>query len=273
MSELEAEAHIVNIQYTHSKAREETQGSSFLECFKGTNRRRTLITVMPLTIQALCGVSFISSYSTYYFELAGNSVQRSFQLSCGAQALSIAGNICSWFLIDSLGRRPLILWGLCGLTVLLFITGGLGTSSAPGPLQGTVALIMLYNFVFNLIIGSVVYTIIAEIPTGKLRSKTIALSLTCQQILYTIQSFVLPYIFNPDKANLGAKTSFIYGGLSVLSCVYLFFFQPETANRSFQEIDELFFNKVPSRKFKSYITISQRGTTDPEDIEIGSVTK
>lgn len=257
MSELEAEKHVLYIQYTSLKAQEETEGSSFIECFKGTNIRRTVLTIMPLTIQALSGVSFISFYGTYYFQLAGNSVQRSFQLSCGAQGLSIAGNIVSFFLIDSVGRRPLIFWGMCSLTVLLMVTGGLATSSEPGPLTGTVGLIMLYNFVFNLVIGSVAYTVISEIPTNKLRSKSIAISLTFQQTLYTVQLFVLPYIFNPDKANLGAKTSFIFGGFAVLSCIYLWFYHPETANRSFQEIDELFFKKVPARRFKSFVTSSQ----------------
>jgi hypothetical protein len=46
---------------------------------------------MPLTIQAMSGVAYISSYGTYYFELAGISTQKSFQIQCGAQALSIAG--------------------------------------------------------------------------------------------------------------------------------------------------------------------------------------
>lgn len=263
MDPIRAEKQVAYIQYTQIKAKEATSGGSFLDCFRGTNRRRTFLTIAPLTIQALSGVSFISFYGTYYFQLAGNSVHRSFQLSCGAQALSITGNIASWFLIDRIGRRPLIFWGMCSLTVLLLVTGGLATNGSQGALTGTVALIMFYNFVFNLVIGAVAYALIAEIPTNKLRGKSIAISLTIQQTLYTVQLFVLPYIFNPDQANLGAKTSFIFGGFAVICCVYLWFFYPETANRSFQEIDEIFINKVPARKFKSYVTTSQ--TEQPAD--------
>ncbi|KAI0123713.1 maltose permease [Xylariales sp. AK1849] len=257
LNELASQKQLATIQYTQNKAQEETQGGSFIDCFRGTNLRRTILTIAPLTIQALSGVSFISFYGTYYFQLAGNSVERSFQLACGAQGLSILGNIASWFVIDRVGRRPLIFWGMCFLTVLLMITGGLATSAEPGPLAGTVALIMFYNFVFNLVIGSVAYTLVAEIPTTKLRGKTIGISLTVQQVLYTIQLFVLPYIFNPDKANLGAKTSFIFAGLAVICCVYLFFCYPETAHRSFQEIDEMFFKEIPARQFKSYVSTAE----------------
>lgn len=70
--------------------------------------------------------------------------------------------------------------------------------------------------------------------------------------------FVLPFIFNPNEANLGARTSFIFGGLSVLCWIYLFYYQPETANRNFEEIDEMFFKHVPAREFKGFVTDSQR---------------
>ena len=70
--------------------------------------------------------------------------------------------------------------------------------------------------------------------------------------------FVLPFIFNPNEASLGAKTAFIFGGLSILCWIYLYFYQPETAECSFEEIDELFFKKIQARKFKNYITDSER---------------
>lgn len=46
----------------------------------------------------------------------------------------------------------------------------------------------------------------------------------------------------------------IFGGISIVSWIYLFFFQTETANRSYEEIDEMYANKVPFRKFDSYVS-------------------
>src|ERR1700761_7761339 len=60
--------------------------------------------------------------------------------------------------------------------------------------------------------------------------------------------FVLPYLFNPDKANLGAKVTFIFGALSVLSIVYLFLYQPETAGLSYERLDEVFIGGVKTRR-------------------------
>jgi SP family general alpha glucoside:H+ symporter-like MFS transporter len=67
-------------------------------------------------------------------------------------------------------------------------------------------------------------------------------------------AFVIPYLFNPDQANLGAKVAFIFGALSVLSTVYLWSYQPETSGRSFAQLDEMFVKKVSARRFETYKT-------------------
>ena len=77
-------------------------------------------------------------------------------------------------------------------------------------------------------------------------------------VLQVICQFVLLDIFNPNEANLGAKTSFIVGGLSILCWIYLFFYQPETDVRSFRELDEMFMKHVPARKFKNFRTNTEQ---------------
>ena len=62
--------------------------------------------------------------------------------------------------------------------------------------------------------------------------------------------FALPYLFNPDKANLGAKVTFIFGALSVLSIVYLWLCLPESAGLSYERLDELFIGRVKATNFK-----------------------
>lgn len=65
----------------------------------------------------------------------------------------------------------------------------------------------------------------------------------------TMWGFVLPYLFNPDKANLGAKVTFIFGALSVLSIVYLWLCLPESAGLTYERLDQLFIGRVKTTKF------------------------
>lgn len=75
--------------------------------------------------------------------------------------------------------------------------------------------------------------------------------------IYILWAFTLPLLFNPDKLNLGAKTAFIFGCISILCLVYLWFYQVETAGRSYEELDELFMKGVSVREFRDYVTEAQ----------------
>ncbi|KAJ0304619.1 hypothetical protein Brms1b_011207 [Colletotrichum noveboracense] len=50
--------------------------------------------------------------------------------------------------------------------------------------------------------------------------------------------------------NLGGKVAFIFGATLAVCCVFIFFMVPETKDRTYIEIDELWTRKVPPRKFK-----------------------
>ncbi|RDW76922.1 hypothetical protein BP6252_04975 [Coleophoma cylindrospora] len=253
-SAAEVEQRVASILLTLSEVRRETEGVTFFECFRKSNLRRTIISIAPLSITALSGVYFAAGYATYYFQLAGLSPSNSFKLQIGQQVCSLTGNVGSWFLIDRVGRRPLMIYGLLSVTILLILEGALAVVATPAALKGVCALILVYCFAFNLTIGAAGYTILTETSTSRLRVKTVGIGAALQNAIFLMWSFVIPYLFNPDKANLGAKISFIFAGLAILCLVYLWFYQPETTGRTYEELDELFTKRIPARKFKGTIT-------------------
>lgn len=248
---------LVAINQTLEEIKRETEGVTYLECFRNSNLRRTIISIAPLCIQALCGVAFAASYSTYYIQLAGYSTADSFKLQIIQQVLSLLGNVMSWFLVDRVGRRNLTFYGLLILTVILWLMGGLAVAATPGAIKGAVAMILLYCWWYNVTIGATAYTVLYEVSTSRLRVKTIAIGLAAQNALQMMWSFVLPFLFNPDKANLGAKVAFIFGGLAIFSLVFLWFYLPETTGRTYEELDEMFMDGAPATKFKSHETRAQ----------------
>jgi sugar porter (SP) family MFS transporter len=253
--EVAAEEQISIIKMTLEEAAHISKNSSYLDLWKGLNWKRTMVAVFPFLAQPNSGVFFTASYTTYYFQLSGFDAAKSFKFTCGAQAISIGGCIIAVYLADKVGRRNGILIGLGILVVTDFLIGGLGTATEnEQAVQATIAFMMLYGGLYNALLGSIAYPIAAENPTSALRAKTISASLFATNGMGMVWSFVLPYIFNPDKANLGAKTMFIYAGLSLLRWVYLYFFQTETAGRTYDEIDELYAARIPLRKFKGYVT-------------------
>ncbi|KAL4806888.1 hypothetical protein BDV18DRAFT_138403 [Aspergillus unguis] len=245
---------LANIKVTLEEIRRETEGVTYLECFRKSNLRRTVVSIAPLVIQQFTGIIFIASYFTYYAQLAGYSTEMSFKLQVAQQVLSLSGNIVSWYLIDKTGRRNLTLHGTLVLTVFLWIMGGLAVGGTREQLRGAVAMILLYSFFYNASIGATAYTCLTEIATSRLRVKTIAIGLASANSIGVMWAFVLPYLFNPDRANLGGKLGFIFGGLCFPSIAFIWWYQPETRNRSYEELDEMFVKRVPARKFEGYRT-------------------
>ncbi|KAJ3958663.1 hypothetical protein N0V92_004745 [Colletotrichum tropicale] len=65
------------------------------------------------------------SWPQYYFRLAG--VQNPIGIAQAAFAVQLFGNMCSWPLIDRVGRRPMIVGGCFVMTATLLLIGGIGT--------------------------------------------------------------------------------------------------------------------------------------------------
>jgi SP family general alpha glucoside:H+ symporter-like MFS transporter len=106
-----------------------------------------------------------------------------------------------WFVIERFGRRFLSLWGLITLTVLLFLTGGIAVIGTMQANKAVAGFILVYCWLYNVTIGATAYVAMSEVSTTRLRAKTAALALLTQNVWGTFWSFILPFIFNPDKGS------------------------------------------------------------------------
>lgn len=205
-------------------------------------------------VAQLTGVVFTIGYSSYFFQLAGLTASSSFSLSVGVSLLGLVGVICSWFLINRTGRRSTSFVGTAVLTGLLFLIGILDVAPGGniGTVYGQVACVVAFAFVFLLTIGPMGWTLFAEISSPRLRSRTVGLGIVVQNSFGVLMNIVVPLLINPDAANLGGRIGFIFGGTALASCLWVFLRVPETAHRSFEELDWLFEKGVPARKFKGY---------------------
>lgn len=233
---------------------EKVSSTSYFDCFRGSDLRRTEIAMGIFSVAQLTGVVFVIGYSSYFFELAGLSASNSFSLSVGVTVLGLVGVVCSWFLINRAGRRSTSLIGTAILTGLLFMIGILDVipDRHEGVIYGQVACIILFAFIYLMTIGPMGWTLFAEISSARLRSRTVGLGIVVQNSFGILMNIVVPLLINPDAANLRGKIGFIFGLTSALSVYWIWARVPETAGRRFEELDWLFEKGVPARKFKEY---------------------
>lgn len=239
----------------------EAQGSSnasYADCFRGSDARRTEIGVGVFAVCQLSGVVFTIGYSSYFFELAGLSTSLSYSLSIGVTVLGLVGTMLSWLLINTAGRRPSFICGTIALAIIELLIGILAVlpstlSGATGPVFGQSALVIVFACVYFLTIGPMAWAIFAEIPSSRLRSRTIGLGILTQNLFGIILSIAIPYLINPDEADLKGLIGFIFAGLAALGAAWSFWRIPETKGRGFAELDRLFEMRVATRKFGGWV--------------------
>ncbi|KAH8667723.1 general substrate transporter [Ilyonectria robusta] len=234
------------------KEEEETAGGgSWLQCFKANDGRRTTIICMVYISQQFIGVNFVSGYLTYYFRLAG--VKNALGVAQAAYAIQLFGNICSWPLVDRIGRRPMIVGGCITITAGLLIIGGVSTVNNQSALSATVALMTIWGFLYQMTLGATAYSVGGETPSMQLRQKTYAINIMAATAVSCMVLQVMPYLINSDQLNLGGKICFIFFAFSVPMCVYLYYCLPEMKGRNYAEIQEMFDKRIPARQFKGYV--------------------
>ena len=244
-------------------------GTSYFDCFKGIDRRRTEIVCMvshddpqlsrlqltsrpqAFAAQPFCG-SAMGGTPTYFFLQAGLPTSISFKMSVGGLGLAALGTLLSWKLMHSFGRRTLYLWGLGSLTALLFIVGCLsaGTkSSSTGANYAQAVMMLLWLLVYYMTVGPICYAIIGETSSTRLRNKSVCLSRIAYYIAQIISNAVNPFMLNPTAGDWKGKTGFFWGGCAFVFFIWTFFRLPEMKGRTYEELDILFANKVKTRDF------------------------
>jgi len=237
--------------HTNELEIQQTAGTSYLDCFKGVDLRRTEVTCMTWLIQQTSGSPMIG-WGTYFMIQAGLDANDAYSLGVGQSAMGFMGTVLSWFLMPHFGRRTLYIWGQVGMFIILMIIGGLGVpslSTSVGWASG--ALILILTFVYDFTVGPVCYSLVAELPSTRLRIKTVVLSRNVYNCMGIVIGTLQPRMMNPTAWNWRGKTCFFWGGLNLLGLIWTYFRLPEPKGLTYAELDVLFENKVSARKFKS----------------------
>ncbi|KAF2185845.1 general substrate transporter [Zopfia rhizophila CBS 207.26] len=226
-----------------------TKGPLLLQCWQGTNLKRTIIAILPAAGQQLIGAAFVLGYVTYFLSLIG--VARYFTVSVILYVVMLLSNLSAFFFIETAGRRRFLVSGITVLTFVLLLMGIMGCFASKGTLWFSVVCIFIWAIVYQATIGAIGFAFGSEISTLPLRPTVQSLIGLTQGAVAWVIGFVTPYMINPDAGNLGAKVGFVFFGLGVPLCIAFYFLIPETRGLSFDDMDYLFNKKVSCRRFQS----------------------
>lgn len=233
-----------------------TSGVSVLDLFKRKNIKRTLVAGSMYSVNQVSGIILSTTYATIFLTDLG--VGSPFQLTIAASCCTLAGTMIAPLVIENLGRRPLAMIGMSVLLVIDIVAGTLAFFMKKDNVPITIAIL---SFLFNVFWAASFYPLSVvlptEIPEPRLRSITTSYTLACAYITAVLTTFVVPQLVSEGAANLGSKTYLVFAGCVAIIMVLYFFNLPETAGRTFAEIQEMYEAKVPVTKWKKYQTSAE----------------
>lgn len=139
--------------------------------------------------------------------------------------------------IEGLGRRVLLLGSAIGNVVCLSLVAALGTQSHNAiAMRGAVLFIFLFHFSYIIGFGAIPYLYAAEIAPLHLRTMINSLSISMSWAVSILITLVTPLAFN----SMGQTYFVIFAGCNALMVPIIYYFFPETAGRSLEEMDKIF---------------------------------
>ncbi|GAA5987219.1 hypothetical protein JCM10908_001864 [Rhodotorula pacifica] len=264
---------IAELEYTLAKEAElkaAAAGSSYLDCLRGIDGRRTFCAIFPALTQNMSGQNLAGTYASLFFFGAGQ--KDPLVSSVITTAVGLACNFLSFFVLESkrVGRWFLLFSGLVVMTLCMLGIALIDVIANKNGNYNGAAGKMLTVFVALFIAGSTLgpgvagWTYTGEAGSSRLRAKTATLGTAGNAVAGLVWTSVLPYLLDADEANLGPKTGFIFFGFGVACVVLVWFFIPDLTGRTFAQIDELFARRIPARKFSKTETTGEYGNSIEE---------
>lgn len=246
------------MRLTNEQEKAITEGTTFWDCFRGVDRRRTEITCITWACQNMCGSAFMG-YSTYFYEAAGLADSNAFDFTMIQYALGLVGTLVAWILMAHFGRRTLYIAGLSILLVILVVIGGLGFTSSKSASWAVGSLLLVPTLAYDCTVGPVCYAIVAEVSSTRLRQKTVVLARATYNLCSILNNSLLPLQLNSLAWNWGAKDGLFWAGITLLCIIWCIFRLPESKGRTYAELNVLFEHRVAAWKFQGTKVDAFRG--------------
>ncbi|XP_015164343.1 D-xylose-proton symporter-like 2 isoform X1 [Solanum tuberosum] len=187
-----------------------------------------------ILFQQITGQPSVLYYAAKIFQDAGFSAAAdATRASVFLALLKLIMTAVAVVVIDKLGRRPLLLGGVSGIAMSLFLLGSYYTFLGDVPAVAVTAL-LLYVGCYQLSFGPIGWLMISEIFPLRVRGRGLSITV----LVNFGANALVAFAFSPLQDLLGAGTVFfIFGGIAVLSLVFIFFIIPETKGLTLEEIE------------------------------------
>ncbi len=193
-----------------------------------------LMTFGLFVFQQLSGINAIMYYGPEVFASAGFGEKAKFLAQLFMGLTNVIATVFGVWVIDKLGRRPLLFIGFTGMVICLGVLSFcLGSNGAYATLS--LASTLLYVVFFAISLGGVPYIMMSEVFPLKSRSTGMAIASCANWLFNMLVSF--SFVILVDKMGGMENVFMLYGICTIVGLVFAWRYVPETKGRHLEDIE------------------------------------
>ncbi|PLN76293.1 sugar transporter [Aspergillus taichungensis] len=225
------------------KLREEYKWSRIFKKDELQTGRRVLLSYGLQFMNQMTGINFIVTYVTSVLETnVGLDKQLSLLLGGVIQVMFVIGSIYPTMYSDRLGRRRPMMWGCFGLFLCMMMISILlsfkGSSIEKPAATASIVFFFLFMLIFGASINCIPWVYSPELLPLHVRAKGQAIAISASWLWNFFVAMIAPTLIK----ELVWKGYLIFMCMNLIFIPIVYFFYPETANLTLEEIDYLFMD-------------------------------
>jgi SP family galactose:H+ symporter-like MFS transporter len=235
-------AEFQEIQSTLSK---DGEHGSWSELLSPAVRPALIVGIGLAVFQQITGINTVIYYAPTILQSAGiSSASGAILATAGIGVVNVVMTLVSMWLIDRMGRRPLLLIGTAGIVITLGILGFAFLRPGGGLARVAVVTLMAYVASFAISLGPIFWLLISEIYPLKIRGLaegTAAASNWAANLLVSLTFLTLVQALGPTR------TFWLYALFGVGAWIFSYYLVPETKGRTLEQIERSLHGNVAAR--------------------------
>lgn len=231
------------ISLTKSVLIEENRKSDWSILWQPGILKAVIIGVCIAMLGQFMGVNAVLYYGPSIFENAGLSGGDSLFYQILVGLVNTITSILALLVIDKIGRKKLIYYGVSGMIVSLIMIGLYFMVGEQLHLPSTVMLIFFLAYIFFCAssISAVIFVLLSEMYPTKVRGVAMSIAGLSLWVATYIVGQLTPWLL----LNLTpGGTFFLFAGMCVPYILIVWKLMPETAGKSLEEIEQYWKNRV-----------------------------
>ncbi|MBB6109089.1 MFS transporter, sugar porter (SP) family [Mucilaginibacter lappiensis] len=210
-----------------------TAKQSYKMVFEKAVRPAVVVGITLAVFQQFCGINVVFNYTSTIFESVGANLNRQLLETVSIGVVNLVFTLLAMWQVDKLGRRPLMLVGSLGLSIMYIVLAVALQNHFPAGLVSIFVLLAISTYAISL--APVTWVLISEIFPNKIRGVASSVAIVSLWGAYFILVFTFPIL----AKKLGTYGPFyLYAAICFLGFLFVKARVKETKGQTLEELEE-----------------------------------